>query len=204
MTMIYIDKVPVIFEGTPRLRWERVPRAGVPWTWPMGPDPVETVLGGVWPDNRDLVTIRRLALTRGRLVIVLDGSRESISVHRHRVPRVPDEVRVTENPDTGRLLLEVHHLSWLPVATDRVRGMAFRAEAMRATEQYSGSGSPPIMLEDDLLKSTEPLRFLYRRGNINITDLRTNISCLYGLGASVAKMPDSRSTSQEIPAQRAA
>lgn len=203
MTMFCIDTMPVVFEGTARLRWRRLPEADSRWTWPMGPDHTETVLGAVWPDDEVRRTIQRRASTRGRMVVVFDGSRESTSVSRQRVPRVPDGVRLAECRDPERVLLEVQQLTWLP-EPDRLRGLAFREEARSASEKYSRPGSPPILLETKHLNSAEPLRFLYRKGPLSISDLLTSISCLYGVREPVVKLARSTVGVYEMPTLHAA
>ena len=189
MTLINVDGVSVIFEGTARLRWGRGPGwlPALSSARSLLPDPV---VHSVWPDVESRAAIRLRIRLNGRTVIAFGSHDMQILLSRRRVSQIPAGAFDMCHPDTAKCLLGVAPLSWLN-AGDRERGLDFYARVTGLAQQSLFPGEPPILVEDNLVGAREPLRFIYRPGGMGIGQLRQVIADIYPTGPG----EESRATS---------
>src|SRR5664279_5168193 len=185
MTIINVDGVQVIFEGIRRLRWEPQPA----WAHPLASvgqtRPREWIVGSVWPNKSTQALVRRQIDHGQRTLVVFDGTLPIATVSRERAPKVPVGAVELDSPDDEKRTLFIPPLIWLS-ATDRARGEAFSARAKQFADEKLTHASTPLFIEQDLIGTREPLRFVYRLGAISIGELSDTIKQMYHSGSPVA------------------
>jgi len=179
MVMLSIDGVHVIFEGARRLRWERRPS----WPSPAGagqqPWPDDLVVGHVWPEQNLQPRLRREIEHGQRTLVVLDGCDPVITLPRSKMPNVPTGAKVLSVCDEGIQTVLIPPFTWLGPA-DRARGETFLSRANEIVGNVlQQSLRPHHLLEEDLLGTAVPLRFVYREQAFTISELRSLIRRLY-------------------------
>jgi hypothetical protein len=188
MTTINLDGVDVVFEGAHRLRWSRVPAWADLHDDGDAQGPLGKLIGHVWPDRHRQPWMRRQIEHGRRTIIVLDGTAPLLSLPRGSVPAAPVGAEILSEDDEYRSMT-IALLNWLGVH-HRTRGFAFLADAM---EKAKGTSLP--LIEDDLVGTLEPLRFVFA-GVLALGELRDLISRLY---LSAAPATHLSSTSIKAP-----
>lgn len=130
-----------------------------------------------WPDRTALATIRHRLRFLGRTVVVFDGQAEQSVMSAESPTSLPAGVLV-EPAGAGRWRVAVEPLSWLTGRHQR-RGLAFRARWATAGVPVRAVQQPVTHIEWDLVDSDEPLRFVYRRGSMDLRELCDVIDLLY-------------------------
>lgn len=176
MTMIWLDDVPVIFEGRPRIRWDSA-HAGHRMTHDHqeGAGPV---VGSLWPDNTTRTMLRRRLQQLGPTLVVFDIDAADVVLPAIRVPSIPDGATTRVRSD-GQLTMIVQPLNWLDPIT-RDRGLAFLEDVRTTAPSITGADDP--FVEDDLVGSQEPLRFVGHRGPLGLDQLRRTMDHLFRSG----------------------
>ena len=177
MTMLNLDGVLVIYEGLKhRLRWEHQPGWIPALELIERPRPESRVLGHIWP-NRAVQTMIRREIGHGqKTVVVLDGQSPIIDLPRAMVPRIPTGAIELTGSNDDRASLCVQPLIWL-APKDRARGEAFATGAEDLFDEPHPPSSPQV--EDDLIGTSEPLRFVYYRRPMGIDTLRDVIARVF-------------------------
>lgn len=169
MTMLWLDDVPVVFDGTARIEWVHVR----PWHRLAGSDEAAdlppAVVHGVWPDVATRAMLLRRISQLGRTLVVFDLERLELTVARHRIPRLPAGAIAADRPD-GSVALAVRPIDWLGEG-DRARGLSFLARARASTRLVDALDSP-VIVEHELVGGPVPLRFVCHRGPLCIDQLR--------------------------------
>ena len=177
MTMLNLDGVLVIFEGLRhRLRWEHQPDWLPALELIERPRPECRVLGHIWPDRTAATTLRREIGHGQRAVVVLDGQSPVIDLPRSMVPRIPVGAIEVSGCNGDRASLHVQPLTWLP-SRDRARGESFAAGAEELFDDQHPPTSPHV--EEDLIGTREPLRFVYYRRAMGLDTLRDVIARVF-------------------------
>lgn len=176
--MISIDGILIIFEGIHRLRW-------IPlhvWSPPLGstvqPRSTGRVFGHIWPDHDNRRRIQRQIEHGQRVVVVFDEQPPIVTLPSEMVPRVPEGSIKSEGSDHGLCSLFIPPLNWLRSA-DRGRGEAFVGQAGMIASGNSRDSLPRLLVEDSLVGTAEPLRFVYQTRTLTIDVLRNALSWLY-------------------------
>ncbi|HYN71182.1 MAG TPA: hypothetical protein VES60_01680 [Nakamurella sp.] len=187
MTMLNLDGVLVIYEGLKhRLRWEHQPGWIPALELIERPRPESRVLGHIWPNRTAAAMIRREIGHGQKAVVVLDGQSPVIDLPRAVVPRIPmGAIDLTES-DGARASLCVQPLTWL-APKDRARGEAFASGAEDLFDEPHPPSSPHV--EDDLIGTREPLRFVYYRRALGIDTLRDVIARVFSAQHSAQVLP---------------
>jgi len=192
MTIINVDGVQVIFEGIRRLRWEPQPA----WAHPLASmgqtRPREWIVGSVWPTKNTQALVRRQIDHGQRTVVVFDGTIPIATVSRERAPKVPVGAVELDSLDEEKRTLFIPPLIWLSAA-DRARGEAFSVRAQQFADEKLAHVSSPLFIEQDLIGTREPLRFVYRAGAISIGELSDVINQMYRSESPVAAVARQRS-----------
>ena len=177
MTMLNLDGVLVIYEGLKhRLRWEHQPGWIPALELSERPRSESRVLGHIWPNRTAAATIRREIGHGQKAVVVLDGQSPVIDLPRAMVPRIPMGAVDLTGSDGDRASLCVQPLTWL-APKDRARGEAFASGAEDLFDEQHPQSSPHV--EDDLIGTREPLRFVYYRRAMGIDTLRDVIARVF-------------------------
>lgn len=177
MTMLNLDGVLVIFEGlTHRLRWDQQPGWLPALEVIERPRPECRVLGHIWPDRTAAATLRREIGHGQKTVVILDGQSPVIDLPRSMVPRIPVGAIDVSAGGGDRASLCVQPLTWL-APRDRARGESFAAGAEELFAEQHPPSSPHV--EDDLIGTREPLRFVYYRRAMGIDTLRDVIARVF-------------------------
>jgi hypothetical protein len=110
-------------------------------------------------------------------LVVLDGSAGQLVLEKARVPKVP--IGVLDNGLVGPDLrsISVPAFNWLRSA-ERARGEAFQVRAQMKIQTGPDQQRQVIVLEEPLLGSQEPVRFLYSRKPLEVDLLRGVIARL--------------------------
>ncbi len=170
--MIFVNAIPIIFEGNPRLVWARSSEAlcapGLSHA---------AVLARVWPDDRTRTLVRRRISMLGRTVVVFDGRAAAHCVHPSRVVPIPDGA-IVERIDDETCRVMADPLNWLP-ERHRQRGLAFRRSAAQVARLPRARDTEPILIEDELIGSREPLRFAFRFGPVGLVELRDAVDRMF-------------------------
>jgi hypothetical protein len=176
--MISIDGILIIFEGIHRLRWK--PQHA--WSPPMAPivpeRPTSRVIGHVWPDQDSRRRIQRQIEHGQRVVVVLDEKPPIITLPSENVPRVPAGSVLSEEPRHGVCSLLIPPLTWLR-PPERGRGEAFVGQASMIASGTSRDSLPRLLVEDSLVGTAKPLRFVFQTRPLAIDVLRNTMSWLY-------------------------
>ena len=187
MTMLNLDGVLVIYEGLKhRLRWEHQPGWIPALELTERPTPEGRVLGHIWPSRAIQATIRREIGHGQKAVVVLDGQSPVIDLPRAMVPRIPVGATEVTGCDGERATLCVQPLSWL-APKDRARGVAFASGAANLLNEPQPPSSPHV--EDDLIGSREPLRFVFYPRPMGIDTLRDVIARVFPAQHSARVLP---------------
>jgi hypothetical protein len=201
MSMICLDDVTVVFDGTNRLRWRSLPVA-------TGADRCDAPLTliGVWPDPATAAAMRLRVRLGWPTLVVLNPDDRPVLLPHHRVAAPADrpglvELTVEAKPDgpDRQRQLEVIPMSWMS-PRDRQRGKRF-LDATHALRATFNRGMLPVIIEDDLLGSAEPLRFACVRGKLAIDQLERLIERIYRPSPRQASVFDSRSFLTDQAAQ---
>jgi hypothetical protein len=102
------------------------------------------------------------------------------------VPRIPMGAVELTRSDADRASLCVQPLTWL-TAKDRARGEAFAAGAEELFAESHLPAAPHV--EDDLIGTREPLRFVYYRRSLGIDTLREVITRVFAARHSAQVLP---------------
>ena len=187
MTMLNLDGVLVIYEGLKhRLRWEHQPGWIPALELSERPRPESRVLGHIWPNRTAAATIRREIGHGQKAVVVLDGQSPVIDLPRAMVPRIPVGAVDLTGSDGDRASLCVQPLTWL-APKDRARGEAFASGAEDLFDEQHPPSSPHV--EDDLIGTREPLRFVYYQRAMGIDTLRETIARVFTAQRSAQVLP---------------
>jgi hypothetical protein len=176
--MISIDEILIIFEGIHRLRW--IPQHA--WSPPsasnLEPRPHGRTIGHIWPDNDNRRRIQRQIEHGQRVVVVFDEQPPIITLPIASVPKTPEGSVRTEDSEDGMCSLFIPPLTWLRPA-DRGRGEAFVGQAGMIASGTSRDALPRVLVEDSLVGTAQPLRFVYQTSPLTIDVLRTTTTWLY-------------------------
>ena len=187
MTMLNLDGVLVIFEGLKhRLRWEHHPGWLPAIEVIERPRPESRVLGHIWPDRTAAGSLRREIGHGQQAVVVLDGQSPVIDLPRTMVPRIPMGAVEVSGCNADRASLRVQPLAWL-ASRDRARGEAFASGVEELFDEQHPPSSPHV--EDDLIGTREPLRFVYHRRAMGIDTLRDVIARVFTAQQSAHMLP---------------
>ena len=176
--MINVNGVVIIDESTRRLRWDHQVAKTPP------PHMVEQwIIRDLWPDKSTRARLRRQIEHGQPTLVLLDREAPVVVIPRENLPTVPIGAIVTDQDDE-LVTLTVPLLNWLS-PTGRDRGLAFATHARRIVAATARPLLPPLLVEDDLIGTNEPLRFAYRTGSIPIVNhlLFDAIDVLYGTKA---------------------
>ena len=207
MTMLNLDGVLVIFEGLKhRLRWEQQPGWLPALEVIERPRPECRVLGHIWPNRTAAATLRREIGHGQKAVVILDGQSPVIDLPRTMVPRIPVGAVDVSGRTADRASLRVQPLSWL-APKDRARGEAFASGADELFDDQHPPSSPHV--ENHLIGTREPLRFVYYRRAMGIDTLRDVIARLFTAQHSAHVLPidhgqDARPVPVRTPARKVA
>ena len=183
--MLNLDGVLVIFEGLKhRLRWEHQPGWIPALELIERPRPESRVLGHIWPNRAVKATIRRDRHGQKAVVIHDDHSPDRSALN--QVPRIPTGAIELTGSDDDRASLCVQPLTWL-APKDRARGEAFASGAEDLFDEQHSPSSPHV--EDDLIGTREPLRFVYYRRPLGIDTLRDVIARVFTPQQSAQVLP---------------
>lgn len=161
--MILVNGVLIIDEGARRLRWQVGPTRNshprMVEEWNAG-----EVIGKTASD----VIRRQIEHGQRTLVVLKQDDCDVVS---------PNPTALTGGQRPGRptatdqepFKARLQPLSWLNPA-HRSRGLAFAAECRRLTTKTARCFLPPLLVEDELIGTGEPLRFVYRTGSIPIAN----------------------------------
>ncbi len=175
--MLNLDGVLVIYEGLKhRLRWEQQPGWFAALELTERPRLESRVLGHIWPDHSVQTMIRRAIDHGQKAVVVLDGQSPIIDLPRASVPRIPTGAIDLTGSDDDRASLCIPPLTWLG-PKDRARGEAFGSGAEGLFDGQNTPSAPCV--EDDLIGTREPLRFVYDRRPLGIDTLRDVIARVF-------------------------
>jgi len=187
MTMVKLDGVLVIYEGLKhRLRWEHQPGWIPALELIERPRPESRVLSHIWPTHTVQAKIRREIGHGQKAVVVLDGQPPWIELPRAMVPRIPEGAVDVTGSDGDRASLSVQPLTWL-APKDRARGEAFASVAGDLFDETHPPSSPHV--EDELIGTREPLRFVYYRRAMGIDTLRDVIARVFTAQHSAQVVP---------------
>ncbi|WP_395728637.1 hypothetical protein [Nakamurella sp.] len=185
MTMIKVDDVAVVFEGTRRLRWATP--TGLSTTPPRcrdQRDQRDPIVLRLWPDVGAGSELRLWVRSCGRTLVVFEGFDRPVAVPGHRRLVLPAGVveHTDRTPEVGRVhdrLLSVRPFTWLP-AEHRSRGSDFLAQAGAIDSGvHPGLPGPVVVVEEDLIGTSCPVRFLFSRRPLGLGEFREVIARLY-------------------------
>jgi hypothetical protein len=132
----------------------------------------------IWPDSRGRRRIQREIEHGQRVIVVLDGKPPTITLPRADAHRVPEGAVRIEGLDPAVCSLSIPPLTWLR-PPDRRRGEAFVIRSEMIASATTPDRQLPSLVEDSLIGTPEPLRFVYQTGSLTIDALRSTISSLY-------------------------
>jgi hypothetical protein len=87
--------------------------------------------------------------------------------------------------DAETVVLQIPPLTWLGL-TQQARGLAFAGTAGKIAASTPQEIRPPILVEEHLIGSSVPLRFVYQQAPIAIDELREVIAHLFKPGTPAA------------------
>jgi hypothetical protein len=177
-TMISIDGIFIIFEGIHRLRWKPHHEWSLPTASTVPTRPHSRVIEHVWPDQDSRRRIQRQIEHGQRVVVVFDEKPPKITLASEQVPRVPAGSVLSEEPQDGVCSLFIPPLNWLRPA-ERGRGEAFVGQSSMIVSGTSHDSLPRLLVEDSLVGTAQPLRFVYQTRPLTIDVLRNTMSRLY-------------------------
>lgn len=204
MSMICLGDVTVVFDGSSRLCWDRRPRQAAPGDDRHAPP----TLLGVWPEPGPAAALRLRVRLGWPTVVVLDPYDRPVQLPHHRVAVPTDQpsglVELTVEPDRDgpdrQRRLAVTPMSWMS-PRDRLRGERFLDATRGLGARTLSRGVWPVVIEDDLVGGSEPLRFVCVRGSLALDQLERLIERIYHPSARQASVFESRSRRADLAAR---
>ena len=205
MTVLNVDGALVIFEGIHRLQWRHRE-----WFHRSSADgesvSFERTLSHLWPDRETGARIRRSIDQHQRVVVVLEEKLPVITLARHRVHRIPDGAFELAGSNSTEYLLAIPPFTWL-AEKHRRRGEEFTANSKQFGTPSPGGALPDLLVEDSLIGTHEPVRFIYALAPLSFGVLRAAIDRLYRIDVATHEVTELAVTHPdhspaEIPAER--
>lgn len=176
MTVLNVDGALVIFEGIHRLQWRQDWHEQWPADGRCGSP--ERTLSSIWPDKDTGARIRRQIDQHLRVVVVLEDTTPVITLARRRVPSTPSGAIELAGSDSTTCLLSIPPFTWL-AERHRRRGEEFVDNAAQHTSPSLGRAVPDLLVEDSLIGTREPVRFIFGTAPLTFGVLRAAIDRLY-------------------------
>jgi hypothetical protein len=178
MTMINIDDVSVVYEGAHRLTWTRQSSWINPAPFLEHTPPAGGLIGSLWPDKGAQRHICRQIDQGRRTVVIFDGRPPIARISRKGLRHVPAGAVEIDGVDQDVSTLFIPPLNWLS-AEHSARGAAFSARVRQVIDRSPRAASSSAIVEDHLIGTQEPLRFIFRQGATTISELRAIFDRLY-------------------------
>lgn len=178
MTMINLDGVRVVYEGVHRIRWVHAPGWGKLQEGKHLSRLSCTVVGHVWPEMAIQATLRRQIEHGQRTVVVVDGRAPIVELHGDRLPSIPVGAELVEAVKEGHKAIFIPPFTWLSPGSRR-RGEAFVSRVSTVEGRPAGQLRTHQFVEEELIGTGEPLRFVYSERALYVSELRQLIRKLY-------------------------
>ena len=177
MTVLNVDGALVVFEGIHRLQWHNPD-----WFNESSTDGESVsdgrILSHIWPDRETGARIRRSIDQHQRVVVVLEERLPIITLARHRVRRIPDGAIELAGSDSTEYHLAIPPFTWL-TEKHRRRGEEFTTNSGHIGTPPTGGALPDLLVEDSLIGTHEPVRFIHALAPLSFGVLRAAIDRLY-------------------------